>query len=283
MLAREASCAVRNRSRLLNVLVAPGLVYPSISCRVSVHMNRIAARRALWGEFFQQCPQFLCNVGLSKEQPSHPALPLRSELSLRLRVLTTACRQKILASPVKFTSHGVSPLRGNLPPDGYDSVTCALPGIRGHERDDCCASSARKGCYLWIHQCPPALSGGFVAPQRDDKLPATGEDSPQSPCPVASERRHRPQFTPSASAGEIRCPWTSPSSVAEARWWVPWHTRRLIRWRTRHRGASSPCAGRRRLLRSTALAAWPRTVEVQRDIRVRGRSAHPPSWLTVVG
>ncbi len=162
MLAREASCAVRNRSRLLNALVAPGLVYPSISCRVSMHMNRIAARRTLRGEFVQQCPQFLCNVGLSKEQPSHPALPLCSELSLRLRVLTTAC-QKILASLVKFTSHGVSPLRGDLPPDGYDSVTCALPGIRGHERDDCCASSARKGCYLWIHQCPPALSGGFVA------------------------------------------------------------------------------------------------------------------------
>lgn len=41
--------------------------------------------------------------------------------------------------------------------------------------------------------------------------------------------------------------------------------------------------GRRGLLRSTALATWWRPVEVQRGIRVPGRSAHPPSWLTVVG
>ncbi|CAL2057655.1 hypothetical protein GPN2_10949 [Streptomyces murinus] len=31
------------------------------------------------------------------------------------------------------------------------------------------------------------------------------------------------------------------------------------------------------------MAAWLRTVGVHRGTRVRGRSAHPPSWLTVVG
>jgi hypothetical protein len=47
--------------------------------------------------------------------------------------------------------------------------------------------------------------------------------------------------------------------------------------------ASSLRDGRPGLLWSTTPAAWRRPVGVQRDIRVRDRSAHPTPWLAVVG